>query len=187
MFGFCSNRVPLPGCSRLFRKYWFKNATPSLLTPATWIELGIPILGNPGRESLTIPAQGFSLLYILPSCGHICLILLIWRNWGSHRGQSVGGFAANIDSKLANLCLIDDQHHLWGKSASFWIVLKLLVAWWVTGTELLQNCEWHATSRCLCTLTLPWKTGYLAHTLSLSPLQLYSSQEVPSWGQSRCP
>lgn len=76
---------------------------------------------------------------------------------------------------------------LWGKSASLCIVLKLLLAWWMMGTEMLQNYEWHATSRCLCTLKLPWNAGYLAHSLPLNPLQVHSSQTVPSWRQSRRP
>lgn len=79
------------------------------------------------------------------------------EKWGSHRGSIAGGFAANIDSKLTNIGLIDhDKSGLWGKRVSFWIVFKLLVTWCMADAEMLQHYEGYARSRCL------W-TGFLTH------------------------
>lgn len=108
-------------------------------------------------------------------------LIMDLEKWGSHRGFHVGGFIANIDSKLTSIGLIDhDKHCLWGKSVSFWVVFKLLATWCVADAEMLQHHEGYARSRCL------W-TGFLAQSHSLSMLLLCSSQPVPSWRHSRSP
>lgn len=157
----CSTTVPLPGCSGVFTKYLFQNPTPSLLTPVTGNELGVPILGYPLR--------GF---WQLAKCfPPLCRLLNRWRihlvpdNGSGEVKPSQVKISCKHGLKEGHIPLIDhDRNHLWGKSASFWIVFKPLVSWWMTDTEMLQNYEWYARSRCLCTLKLPLKTGFLTHS-----------------------
>lgn len=111
MFAWCSIRGSLPDCSRLFRKILIPKMLPWVFDTSYWDWTADP---HPRKRwQGDLDSSGSGLFFTLHATELLAHSLdswqWVWRNWGSHRRRPVGGFAANIDSKLSNICLLDND------------------------------------------------------------------------------